>query len=68
MFHCMVITDQRDFHHISSQVDNKELKPVEKLKIMSVIIDHTKKILASLQLYFEQGLDSFLMGILYRAK
>ena len=52
----MVTTDQRDFPHISSQVDNKELKHVEKLKIFSVNIDHKITILAC------------SMGIIYRAK
>ena len=39
----MVITDQGDFSHVSGQVDNKELKLVEKLKILSVTIDHKKE-------------------------
>ena len=53
----MVITNQRDFPRISSQVDNKKLKPVEK-----------RKIPASLHLCFVQGLVSCSMGILYKAK
>ena len=42
MFPCMMIINQRDFLHISSQGDNKKLKPLEKLKILSIIIDHIK--------------------------
>ena len=38
----MVITDQRDFPHISSQVDNKKLKPAGKVKILCLTIDHKK--------------------------
>ena len=64
----MVITNERDFPHISSQVDNEKLKSVEKLKILSVIFSSQKMILASLQLCFVQGLVSCSMGILWRAK
>ena len=66
----MAITYQRGFSRISSQVDNVELTPVEKLKILSVINDSKKKktILAPLKLYFEQSLDSRSNGILYRTK
>ena len=39
----MVTTNQRGFPHISIQIDNKELKLVEKLKILAVDIDHKKK-------------------------
>ena len=63
----MVITIQKNFPHISSQVDNKELKPVEKLKTLNVIIDKETN-LASLQIFFEQDLVSCSMGILVRAK
>ena len=33
-FHYMVITNPREFPHISSQVDNKKLKPVEETKLI----------------------------------
>ena len=68
MFRCMVIIDQREFPHISSQVYNKKLKPVEKLKILSVIIDHKKIIPASLYFCFVQGLVLCSKGILQKAK
>ena len=51
----MVITHQRDFPHISSQVENKKPKPVENLKILSAIIEPKKIILASLQICFVHG-------------
>ena len=64
----MVIADQRDFTHISSQVDIKGLKPVEELKILSLINDCKKMIHASLQLYFEQGFGFVFNGYIIESE
>ena len=62
----MIITNQRDFPHVSIQISNQELEPAEKVKFLGVFIDNKMKFLQH-SVYIASKVSRSI-GIMYRVK
>ena len=62
----MIITNQRDFPHVSIQINNQELAPAIKVKFFSVFIDIKMKFLHH-PVYIASKVSRSI-GIIYREK